>query len=471
MSTWRVQQHYGFGGARIAIQPEAHRAGRASLRAGIAAIGEELTDGGPRASLRRLAGETPALLLGLLLVFAFLATVSRDHSDVSPVQVVLLESAPRMAEPPIEEPPSEIPETVRPEPPPAVAPKPLPMAERPKPPAPASPTRPEPAKPVERPRAPVVPEIARVAPAPAPRTARPDRPLRKPPAATPRPRIEVAALAPRPKEETTPVAPPPKRTQRVVQKPVAHRPAPRLSPPPVAAPDLPSDASAPEAFRVAAAKPRSSSRPKAIPGIAPAPPRPQTPSAPSDRRITRARAEPPAAPDRLRSPPPALTAPAVASRAPAPSVRAPRREARPARRVETRRAPRPAAALARAPQGAALARPSTPTPSRVERAALNLPAGSSAAGRPGLAGVPLGDLAACVSDREEDRLKQAVVAAVKTQEECVSTAGTYRFVETKNLNAFLMWIERADARAVEDRCGELRLALECLEKAARRAAR
>jgi hypothetical protein len=85
--------------------------------------------------------------------------------------------------------------------------------------------------------------------------------------------------------------------------------------------------------------------------------------------------------------------------------------------------------------------------------------------------VPLGELAACVSDREADRLKQAVVAAVTTQEKCVSAAGSYRFVETKNLNAFLMWIERAPSRPIEDRCSELRYALECLQNAGRRAAR
>lgn len=93
------------------------------------------------------------------------------------------------------------------------------------------------------------------------------------------------------------------------------------------------------------------------------------------------------------------------------------------------------------------------------------------ASNPGVAGVPLGDLAACVSDREEDRLKQAIVATVKTQKECVSRKGTYRFVETRNLNAFLMWIDRAPSRAVEDRCTELLFALECLESASQRAAR
>ncbi|MBY0399929.1 hypothetical protein K2X89_06510, partial [Myxococcota bacterium] len=97
--------------------------------------------------------------------------------------------------------------------------------------------------------------------------------------------------------------------------------------------------------------------------------------------------------------------------------------------------------------------------------------GGGSSARPGLSGVPLGELSACVTDREEDRLKQAVVAAVKAQSECVSSKGTYRFVETKNLNAFLMWIDRAPTRRVEDRCAELRYALECLQGANRRASR
>ena len=66
------------------------------------------------------------------------------------------------------------------------------------------------------------------------------------------------------------------------------------------------------------------------------------------------------------------------------------------------------------------------------------------------------------SDREEDALKLQVVAKVGAARECVSEAGRYRFVETKNLNAFLMSIERAPTRRETDRCIELRLALECL---------
>lgn len=162
---------------------------------------------------------------------------------------------------------------------------------------------------------------------------------------------------------------------------------------------------------------------------------------------------------------PAPVAPDLAEAAPVS-----RRERRPDAPQSARRGPRPTADLARAPRTPT---PSAPTPARVARASrpdLPAPQGSSPA-RPGLAGVPLGDLAACVSDREEDRLKEAVVAAVTTQEECVSRAGTYRFVETKNLNSFLMWIDRASGRAVGDRCDELRHALECLHSANRRAAR
>jgi hypothetical protein len=69
-----------------------------------------------------------------------------------------------------------------------------------------------------------------------------------------------------------------------------------------------------------------------------------------------------------------------------------------------------------------------------------------------------------VTDREEDLLKQKLIAAEPTQQECVSAAGRYRFIETKNLNAFLMWIERAPGRAFADRCLELSLALECVEQ-------
>jgi len=92
--------------------------------------------------------------------------------------------------------------------------------------------------------------------------------------------------------------------------------------------------------------------------------------------------------------------------------------------------------------------------------------GGPAAAR--LRGVSLATLAACLSDREEDALRQRVVAAVTKPEQCTSEAGTWRFVETKNVNAFLLWIERSPSRRAGDRCEELTLALDCLARGVRR---
>jgi len=118
----------------------------------------------------------------------------------------------------------------------------------------------------------------------------------------------------------------------------------------------------------------------------------------------------------------------------------------------------------------AQARPRAPERS-VRPAPVREPArGDSRHRDPGddISGVALGTLAACVSDREEDRLKLAVMAAAGNRAECKSRAGRYRFVETKNLNAFLMWIERAPSSPPGDRCVELGLALECLQDRGRR---
>ena len=77
-------------------------------------------------------------------------------------------------------------------------------------------------------------------------------------------------------------------------------------------------------------------------------------------------------------------------------------------------------------------------------------------------GVPLAALAACKRDRDEDELKQRVIAAAGRTDVCRSDVGHYELVETRNLNAFLMWIEHAPGRRIGDRCDELRLALRCL---------
>ena len=52
------------------------------------------------------------------------------------------------------------------------------------------------------------------------------------------------------------------------------------------------------------------------------------------------------------------------------------------------------------------------------------PAARPRSEEPGVRGVPLGSLAACVSDRLEDALKQKVVAAVRDRAHCQSPAGT-----------------------------------------------
>lgn len=61
-------------------------------------------------------------------------------------------------------------------------------------------------------------------------------------------------------------------------------------------------------------------------------------------------------------------------------------------------------------------------------------------------------------------MKQQVLAAVKKRTECESAAGRYVFVETRNLNAFLMYVQRNSDRAQVDRCAELSLALDCLTR-------
>jgi hypothetical protein len=79
-----------------------------------------------------------------------------------------------------------------------------------------------------------------------------------------------------------------------------------------------------------------------------------------------------------------------------------------------------------------------------------------------LGGVPLSALLPCVSDARETELKQRAVAAARNRALCESPAGRFHFVETKNVNAFLMRIEQAAGRRSGDRCEELKLALDCL---------
>ena len=476
MSSWRVEQHYGFGAARIPIRPEAHRAARATLGEGLADVAAELAAGGPLAMARRIVGQSPAILLGLLLFGTFVTMLVRDHSDLSPVEVVLFDTPPLVPEviplEPIPEPalpqPEPEPILVAQEPPPP----PRPLIERSEPPPPPPPEivveRPKPPpprrrlKPVPSVERPAMPQIAFDSNEPPP--PRLDRAVRARPESTgPRPRIELAAVAPRP-VPVEPIAP----TRSPVPAPVMRPDAPRLAAPAAASPVLSDPRPPPRSFRVASVPSvPSSQRPRAVPGLAPVPREPTPLSTPSPTRSHPSGPRPSARP--APSVAPVLAAsPAPAHSGPRPADPGPQRTARAAPTPSPRRAARPTAEMARAPSATA---PAAPTPAaRVARLQHEMPRGSES-DRPGLAGVPLGELSACIRDREEDRLKQAVVAAVKTQDECVSRAGTYRFVETKNLNSFLMWIDRSSGRAVGDRCDELRLALECLQGARRRAAR
>ncbi|MCP4002771.1 MAG: hypothetical protein GY725_01120 [bacterium] len=81
----------------------------------------------------------------------------------------------------------------------------------------------------------------------------------------------------------------------------------------------------------------------------------------------------------------------------------------------------------------------------------------------GISGVPLASLAACETDAEEDSLKQDLIFAVDVRESCRSVMGVYRFLQMRNVNGFLLWVSRSPDRPELDRCGELRLALSCLE--------
>jgi hypothetical protein len=260
--------------------------------------------------------------------------------------------------------------------------------------------------------------------------------------APPEPAIEEPA------QVVAAIAPPVARSAPAI--PQIARPVPPPAAPRVEAPRAPALPQAPEPLR------------------APELPRvPEPPRAPEPTRVV-ARpmpsvAAPRAAPEpvrvaRLAPPAPAAAPLRAAAR---PEVVASVRAERPAApRAASAARPQPAVSAPAAPAPAAR-KPSRGLPERPAAPAASASA-SSHAPEPLLAGVPLGSLASCVSDREEDRLKREVIALVSGRGECTSEAGRYRFLEARNLNAFLMSIERAPSRRAVDRCVELSLALDCL---------
>ena len=456
--TDRVTQHFGYGafGVAIATPPARRRVEPRSLREGVLHWHRE---GAPARTARDLARGLSPPLLAALGMWMLLWVV--DRPDESAIAIV-----------PFETPPLQV-ARVEPPPPVPIVPEPEPLLPEPEPLRPVVRPEPEPPRPVVRPQPEPPPPVPVVRPEPPPPL--PVQAPKPPPAARPRPRPAPAPAPRRPTpqidqmiaraEVPEPVAP----TRR---SPQPRAPAPALTPPPVqldrvanrepqAAPELPTRSR--PAFQVA-----RSARP--APELAPAP----LPAAPDAAPApTRNRRQAPARRERREAPAPAPLAP-VAPPPPTPTraARTPSRAHRPsgAPRPERSSAPRNVQLAATAPAPAPSTRGPAPRAARPE-----LPPSPDRArqAEPGaeIPGISLGSLAPCVTDAREHALKQEVVAHVGNRPLCESPAGRFHFIETKNVNAFLMGIEVAPGRATTDRCGELAFALDCLDAASRRSGR
>jgi len=442
----RIEGLYGSGAARIALSSEAFHVGDPddSLRRAGELFVKDLRELGFRRALG--LGGAPVVALVLLVMYVAASALFRPAHEASDIELVPFEVARVVPPPPavLERPPAparelEPPAVSKPEPPPAVA--------KPEPPAVAKPVPP--------------PVVALKTPKPAP----PERKLRRepPPGPAPpqraRPRMEMDRLAAVP----PPQAPEPARRQRAAaDRAQASRPRVALAPL-AAAPALSPEAAEPrtrQRFRVPAGAPSASAprvRVDAMPAsmdrvavestrsrrqrVAPAPRRPSQAPRP-ELAVTASQRLPAGA-----SPPRAGRAARVAA-SPKPTHRRPSVDVAAVGAIGDR-----------TPGGAGSTR-------SVRMAAAAAPQGPAGRQSPDekLSGVSLGSLAACRSDADEDSLKQRVVAAVTTQKECLSRAGHYRFLQTGNLNSFLMWVERSSGRTEADRCVELRHALECLKR-------
>ena len=122
----------------------------------------------------------------------------------------------------------------------------------------------------------------------------------------------------------------------------------------------------------------------------------------------------------------------------------------------------PAALRGRRPPQVAAARPAA--------LSAGAPAGSSAFGA-GWEEVPLDALPDCSPPGRQDQLKQSILRRAAQGSQCAGQAADYRFVETRNLGAFLLWSRpsaRAERRgrtdkAPRDACDVLEAALRCLD--------
>lgn len=106
-----------------------------------------------------------------------------------------------------------------------------------------------------------------------------------------------------------------------------------------------------------------------------------------------------------------------------------------------------------------------PEAEALERGGLGFSApggGTPGPARSTLAGVPLEALAPCESLAREDELKQTLLREVRTGHECAGSDGSYRFIETRNVNAFSMGVREGQSRALGNRCEELERAIACV---------
>lgn len=416
VTDWRIRKSFGFGAGqlRLAPHPASLVCRPAPALAGLDAVAAEWRELGWTGSFRSALRPAAGVGLGMLLLLALSAEFRDRPVDFTDLRIVDFE----VPEPPIVEPPAPAPSlaaraasTAAPAPAPVeVIPEPAPVV------ALVAPEMPRIAA-ISMPE--IVDPVRPQAPAPLP----PPGPVRE----TPRPQVHIEALE-RPALPHPQLAALPTRT-------VTERPRSAVH----------------TAVAIDPVATRSETRP----------PR----SAPI--RTLRARPSLAAAPGRA---PVSLAPIAVAGSPGGPPPRKSRRSTGTARPTPPRRASsaRPAV-LAAVAFGSGPAEGATVEAAhsfaRNPRSELAVAGGARNEVDSRLAGVPLSALTACVSDREEDALKLNLLAAVSHTTECSNRAGRYHFVETKNLNAFLMWIERSPRRAPADRCVELRHAIACLQAA------
>jgi len=108
-----------------------------------------------------------------------------------------------------------------------------------------------------------------------------------------------------------------------------------------------------------------------------------------------------------------------------------------------------------------------PIVSAAPAAPTALASGSDPNGVDGWQEVPLDALPDCDPPGRQDLLKKRILLAASFERECTHRGGSFRFVETRNLGAFLMWSRPIPAGSAgqprdRDACDVLERALACL---------